>query len=132
MYYTLNWINLSLFLGFMECNNAFLGQHRNIYAVYPGVFLSHDIICCLSTALLTMDSTPAEKTLQGYWWNALLGYFLAHLRWMLKWAFLITCHLSVCKLFTFSFSSPEPLNQFQPNLTQSIHGWWKFDSSLFK
>ena len=29
---------------------------------------------------------------------------------------------SVCKLFTFSFSSPEPLGQFQPNLAQSILG----------
>ena len=30
--------------------------------------------------------------------------------------------LSVCKLFTFSSSSPEPLCQFQPNLAQSILG----------
>ena len=30
--------------------------------------------------------------------------------------------LSVCKLFTFSSSSPEPLDQFQPNLAQSILG----------
>ena len=29
------------------------------------------------------------------------------------------CH----KLFTLSFSSPEPLGQFQPNLAQSIPGW---------
>ena len=28
------------------------------------------------------------------------------------------------KLFTFSSSSPEPLGQFQPNLTQSIL-WWR-------
>ena len=34
--------------------------------------------------------------------------------------------LSVCKLFTFSSSSPEPLGQFQPNLAQSILGWWGF------
>ena len=34
--------------------------------------------------------------------------------------------LSVCKLFTFSFSSPEPLGQFQPNLAQSILGWRGF------
>ena len=31
--------------------------------------------------------------------------------------------LSVCKLFLFSTSSPEPLGQFQPNLAQSILGW---------
>ena len=30
--------------------------------------------------------------------------------------------LSVCKLFTFSTSSPEPLDQFQPNLAQIILG----------
>ena len=29
---------------------------------------------------------------------------------------------SVCKLFTFSSSSPEPLGQIQPNLAQSILG----------
>ena len=57
--------------------------------------------------------------------------FLAHLSWKLKWAFLITCRpssvcLSVCKLFTFSSSSPEPLGQFQPNLAQSILGWRGF------
>ena len=31
---------------------------------------------------------------------------------------------SVCKLFTFSSSSPEPLGQFQPNFAQSII-WWR-------
>ena len=34
------------------------------------------------------------------------------------------------KLVTFLSSSPEPLGQFQPNLTQSILG--EGDSSLFK
>ena len=34
---------------------------------------------------------------------------------------------SVCKLFTFSSYSQEPLGQFQPNLTQSILGWWGFN-----
>ena len=62
-------------------------------------------------------------------------WFLAHLSWKLKWAFLITCCpssvcssvcLSVCKLFTFSSSSPEPLGQFQPNLAQSILRWGGF------
>ena len=61
--------------------------------------------------------------------------FLAHLSWKLKWAFLITCRPlsvclsvcpTVCKLFTFSSSSPEPLGQFQPNLAQSILGWRGF------
>ena len=33
---------------------------------------------------------------------------------------------SVCKLFTFSSSSPESLGQFQPNLAQSILGWRGF------
>ena len=38
-------------------------------------------------------------------------------------------YLSVCKLFTFSSSSPEPLGQFQPNLAQGILEWrgFKFD-----
>ena len=62
-------------------------------------------------------------------------FFVAHLRWKFKWAFLIACcpssvclslrpsdPLSWCKLFTFSSSSPEPLGQFQPNLAQSILG----------
>ena len=65
----------------------------------------------------------------------MLLIILAHLSWMLKWAFLITycpssvrlsvC-LSVCKLFTFSSSSQEPLGQFQPNLAQSNFGWREF------
>ena len=56
--------------------------------------------------------------------------FWAHLSWKLKWAFLIVFSVcpSVCKLFTIS-SSPEPLSQFQPNLTQSSIGWWVFKSS---
>ena len=65
--------------------------------------------------------------------------FLAHMSWKLKWAFLITfcplsvclsvclsVHPSVCKLFTFSSSSQEPLSQFQPNLAQNILGWRGF------
>ena len=44
-------------------------------------------------------------------------------------AVLPSVRLSVCKLFTFSSSSPEPLGQFQPNLAQSIP---EGDSSLFK
>ena len=35
-------------------------------------------------------------------------------------------HPSVCKLFLFSLSSQEPLGKFQPNLAQSILGWWIF------
>ena len=35
-------------------------------------------------------------------------------------------HCCCRKLFTFSSSSPEPLGQFQPKLTQSIFGWWGF------
>ena len=31
-----------------------------------------------------------------------------------------------CKFFTFSSSTPEPLDQFQPNLAQIILGWWRF------
>ena len=51
--------------------------------------------------------------------------FFAHLSWPLKWVFLITCRpasvcLSDCKIFTFSTSPPEPLGQFQSNLTQCI------------
>ena len=65
-------------------------------------------------------------------------FFLPHLSWKLKWAFWShvvrrlsvrpsVCSsfcLSVCKLFTFSSSSPEQLGQFQPNLAQIILGWW--------
>ena len=32
---------------------------------------------------------------------------------------------SVCKVFTFSSSSPEPLGQFQPNLIGKEHPWVK-------
>jgi hypothetical protein len=64
-----------------------------------------------------------------------LDRFLAHLSWKLKWAILIagcpssvrlsvcpSVRPSVCKLFTFSTSSPEPLRQFQPDLAQIILG----------
>ena len=44
------------------------------------------------------------------------------LKVIFKWAFLIVCRPSARQLFTFSFSSPEPLGQFQPNLAQSILG----------
>ena len=36
------------------------------------------------------------------------------------------CRLCCRKLFTFSFSSPEPLGQSQPNLAQNILGWRGF------
>ena len=53
------------------------------------------------------------------------------LYWELKWAFLIVClsssiYSSVCKLFTFSYSSPESLGQLQPNLAKSILRWREF------
>ena len=59
--------------------------------------------------------------------HLLFIFFLAHLSWKLKWAFLTACGLSsVClsvrKLYTFSTSSPEPLGQFQPKFAQSILG----------
>ena len=53
------------------------------------------------------------------------------LSWKLKWAFLFDCRLfvcpSVCKLSTFSSSSPKLLSQFQPNLAQSILVWREFN-----
>ena len=36
----------------------------------------------------------------------------------------LSVFLSVCKFFTFSSSSLEPLSPFQPNLAHSILGWW--------
>ena len=70
-----------------------------------------------------------QTSVDMHWKN--MSRFLAHLSWKLKWAFLITrrpssVYLSVCKLFTFSSSPPEPLGQFQPNLAQSILGWRGF------
>ena len=38
----------------------------------------------------------------------------------------VVCRHRCRKLFTFSSSSPEPLGQFQPNLSQSILGWRVF------
>ena len=80
-----------------------------------------------------------KKRMENFCNNALrLPSFLAHLS--LKAQVSFSDHLSsvvclsvrpsvrpsVCKLFTFSSSSPEPLVQFQPNLTQSILGWRGF------
>ena len=69
--------------------------------------------------------------------------FLVHMSWKRNWAFLIACCPSsfcppVCKLFTYSSSSPEPPGQFLPNLAHSILGWWGFkfvqmkDHALFQ
>ena len=71
------------------------------------------------------------------WQNFCIMYYLYHngysrlFTWAESlWDFLIAiCPLSVCKLFTFSSSSPEPLCWFQPNLAQSIIG--KGNSFLF-
>ena len=72
--------------------------------------------------------------------NVIIHQILALLSQRLKWAFsdqnlsyvrLGHCHHH-CRhcghrnILTFSSSSPEPLDQFQPNLTQSILGWWGF------
>ena len=50
---------------------------------------------------------------------------LVHLSWKLKGAFLITC-CPLSTTFTFSSSSLEGLDQFEPKLLQSILGWWEF------
>ena len=83
------------------------GRYRLVFSVAP---------CCSKCSFLS--------------W-LVLHFLLAHLSLKLKWAFLITCRQSsvppsVCKLFTFSSSSPEPLGEFQPNLAQSILGWRGF------
>ena len=48
---------------------------------------------------------------------------LAHLSWKLKWAsdYLLSVHMSVL-----NFSHFHLLDQFQPNLAQSILGWRRF------
>ena len=53
--------------------------------------------------------------------------FLAHLSWRLEWAILIALRpsSSVCKLFAFSTSSPEPLNGFWWNLVGMKYSWSK-------
>lgn len=50
----------------------------------------------------------------------------AHQRWTLTGAFLITFCRSVYKLFTFSSSSTESLDQLQSNLEQMFLGWRKY------
>ena len=73
----------------------------------------------------------------------LISYFLAHLRQRLKWAILIEIFpLSArryhYKLFTFSTSSQEPQDQFQPNMALDILGYRRFklvqmnDNTLFQ
>ena len=56
-------------------------------------------------------------------------YFLAHIGLKAQVNFfncLSFISPFVCKLFTFSSSSPEPLGQFQPNLAQRIFCWRGF------
>ena len=101
------------------------------------------LLCNLENILIL----AAQKVIL-VWFIFKVSLFLAHLSWKLKWAFLITfcpssvrpsvcpsvcppsvrpsVRLSVCKLFTFSSSSPEPLGKFQSNLAQSILKWRGF------
>ena len=61
--------------------------------------------------------------------------FLSHLSWKLlsfSDQMLSVVRLSVCKLFTFSTSSPESLLQFQQNFAQSIFGWRGFKFAHMK
>ena len=44
-----------------------------------------------------------------------------HWSWCCRWGW--RCRLLCRKLFTFPSYSPEQLDQFQPNLAQSIFGW---------
>ena len=50
--------------------------------------------------------------------------FSDHLSSVVCLSVCLSVRLSVCKLFTFSSSSTEPLGQFQPNLAQNIL-WWR-------
>ena len=88
--------------------------------------------CKINNILLIPGHKAVDEASNKFFSYVFLFKLLAHLSWKLKWAFLITCRpsvcLSVCKLFTFSSSSPEPLGQFQPNLAQSIRlGWRRFN-----
>ena len=91
------------------------------------------IATVLENQQINQHSPPLSisPVIKFHWNCRFMWAFLAHLSWMLKWAFLIKIcplccrHCCCCrcrKLFIFSFSSPEPLGQFQSNLTQSTLG----------
>ena len=65
-----------------------------------------------------------------YWyqiWVTIKRSCLAHLNWELKWAFLIACHLYICKCFTFLSSPIEPMGQFKKIIWHKVFlGWRNF------
>ena len=86
-------------------------QKTNIQLIYKNLFMIWQHSFCTEWFLeyKMIVSSPELKTQVS---------FSDHLSSVLR--------LSVCKLFTFSSSSQEPLCQFQPNLAQSSLGWWGF------
>ena len=63
--------------------------------------------------------------------NFRLSSSLAHLRWKLKWAFLIVCCPSVCKLFKFIFFS-RTIEPISTTFVTNILGQRIFVTSFFK
>ena len=117
-----------------------LSRQSTNFLITPRIYICIEIFL-LSIVLILILHSMLKRLLKCMTLSYL--YYLAHLSWKLKWAFLITCRPSsvcpsvrpsvclsvrpsVCKLFTFSSSSPELLGQFQPNLAQSILGWRGF------
>ena len=117
------------------CSNRECFTHMNAHSVAVTIVVEGLSILCLQCKLGNHDHWTGRDVYSDTHSVTRGASFLAQLSWKLKWAFLITCRPSsvclsvcpsVCKLFTFSSSSPEPLGQFQPNLAQSILGWRGF------
>ena len=115
------------------CLYLMLVQH-NVLNFFKYDFTDSMLICTFEN---TCDINSCLVSYQVHCMNNLyLASFLAHLSWKLKWAFLIVFRPSsvcpsVCELFLFSTSSPEPLGQFQPKLAQSIPGIWEMNTQIF-
>lgn len=95
-----------LFKLIIYCRRAVLPTAEKIQSNSITMFLVNCLLACLN---------------KKFKWIIVITLFRSSVfSWKLKKAFLIIfCMLSVCKLFTFSRSSPEPVGQFQPNLAQS-------------
>ena len=91
---------------------------RNIHVWFKNwIFLT----CTIHEHLFPIFSSPEQKV-QVSFSDHNLSVVRRHCRRRRR----RRCRRRLCKLFTLSSSSPEPLGQFQPNLAQSILGWRRF------
>ena len=85
-------------------------------------FKLHVCICNWGSSMLSILASYFLKVYLAPWAKGSKELFWLKVQLFFWWKFDRCC----CKIFTFWFSSPNPLDQFHQNLAQSILGWMKF------